>query len=449
MITTRQLDQTRSAWLSRRAEDSRRRLWLTSLLVMSVVVVDVTGYFLGNAGGRYMLVALAIFLVAVARPPLNRLTLRPLEVSDWLVLALFAYGMVGSVYGAAFTDARSPALALFFPMLLALLHLTTLGPVDEDEARGYLRLLSVVAAIYVGIHAASAMGWVEMLGGGGANPAEDVAGAVFGHEKAFLLCIALTAAWIRGRHLLFVVLLALSVVTFFAYPAATYAVAGAVSLMTLVGTGPRARRPRRYAMLFLGLFLLGSIALEVAKAGPSTRGRGASSISTSYFDAVGKSNNNETRAELWTTAWDELWDSPVYGSAFTGNTAVNAKLAGKQYDVPPHNDFLQMGMGGGFIGMGLLVGWVVTANATAVGRCKRLRAAGDVRAAALMRVLLVGFNSFFTVAFLNPVMSRFGLSVTAMLLYSMMMTIGAPAVVSRSDRGGVDQAVSLRRSASA
>lgn len=202
-------------------------------------------------------------------------------------------------------------------------------------------------------------------------------------------------------------------------------------------------------MLFLGLCLLGSIALEVAKAGPSTRGRGESSISTSYFDAVGKSNNNETRAELWTTAWKKLWDSPVYGSAFTGDTAVSAKLAGKQYDVPPHNDFLQMGMGGGFIGMGLLVGWVVTANATAVGRCKRLRAAGDVRAAALMRVLLVGFNSFFTVAFLNPVMSRFGLSVTAMLLYSMMMTIGAPEVVPRADRGGGDQAVSLRRPASA
>ncbi|MEY2566109.1 MAG: O-Antigen ligase [Actinomycetota bacterium] len=420
-----QLGTLRAQWVDRRGHDSRRRLWATGLLLIALVVADITGVFIGDSGIRYGLVPLALLLVAVARTPLNRITIRKLAASDWFLLLLCAYGLIGSAYGLMFTKPTSPALALFVPMLVGLLHLTTIGSVEEDEARWYLRRLSVVTALYVVVHALSAAGWLERIGGGGADPSQNVAGAVFGHEKTFLVCIALTAAWIRGRPLLFAALTTLFVVAFFAYPAATYAVAGAVSLMTLVGTGVRARRLRRYTMVLLGLLLGVLVAVEVTQAGPSTRSA-KSSLSTSYFNAVGKSNNNETRAELWSTAWHEFAHSPIYGTAFTGNTAVKAKLAGKVREVPPHNDFLQMAMGGGVIGAGLLIGWVVSTNVLAIGRYRRLRASGAVRAPALLRVLLVGFNSFFTVGFLNPVMSRFGLSVAVMATYSLLMTIDVP-----------------------
>lgn len=306
-------------------------------------------------------------------------------------------------------------------MSMGLLHLTTLGHLEEDEAAGNLRRLTFLMSLYVAIHAASALGLLAPLGGGGANPGASAAGAVFGHEKGFLLSTALAAGWLMRRRRLTVALFALSFVTFVAYPAATYLVAAVVTVMTLVATGKRATRTRAYILAGLCLGFLALVVSEVSRSGPGT----TSSVSSSYFRAVDKSDNNETRADLWSQAWAKTLDSPVFGSGFAGDTALKAVLDGKRREVPPHNDFLQMGMGGGFLGMALLAAWVVVTNVVAFRRFRQVRSLGKRSAATLLRVLLVGYNSFFAIALLNPVMSRFGLSVIAMLFYSMMMTVGA------------------------
>lgn len=431
------LQRFRAAALEQRARDTRRRLWSVGRLVTALVVFDIYGLSLGSGSARYALVALPVIVLGMARSRLNPLTIRGPGPADVYLLALFLFGTAGSLWAIMFGTTRSPALALFLPMSLALLHLTTLGTMDEDEAKVNLRWLSFLMSAYVAVHAASALGLLELINAGGANPAASVAGAVFGHEKAFLLCTALAAASLMRRWRLVILLLVLWLVAFVAYPAASYLVAAVVTLMTVLATGHRSTRTRAYGLGVLCIAFLALVVAEVTTSGPGT----ASSLSSSYFDAVGKSDNNETRAELWSEAWDKMWASPVFGSAFAGDTAIEVPLDGKRREVPPHNDFLQMGMGGGLLGMGLLSGWVLMTNAVALGRVRRIRSSGLTNTAMLVRVLLVGYNSFFAVALLNPVMSRVGLSIVVMLFYAMMMTIDEPSQSGRLGRATVDESV--------
>lgn len=416
------LQQFRAATYEHRARDSRRRLWGTAFFVIALVVFDAYGFSLGSGTARYGLVALPLFVIAIARPRMNPLTIRGPGAADLFLLALFLFGTTGSLWAMTFGTARSPALALFLPMSLGLLHLTTLGSIDEDEARLNLGRLSFFMSAYVAVHASSALGLLEVINAGGANPAASVAGAVFGHEKGFLLCTALAAASLMHRRHLVVLLWVLSVVAFAAYPAASYLVAGVVTLMTLLATGHRSTRTRSYVLGVLCVAFLVLVVTEVTMSGPGTQ-----SLSNSYFDTVGKSDNNETRANLWSEAWQKMWDSPVFGSGFAGDTAVEVLLDGQRREVPPHNDFLQMGMGGGLLGMVLFVGWVLATNVVVLSRWRRIRADNLANATVLLRVLLVGYNSFFAVALLNPLLSRVGLSVVVMLFYAMMMTIGVPS----------------------
>ena len=417
---TDRLEALRSRWAAERAAASRRRLWNVAFAVVGVVVLDVTGYTLGSGSGRYLLPVAAVALVVLVRPRHDRLTVRAATVPDRFVGVLLVYGLLGSLYGALLGSAQSPSLAVFVPMALALLHLTTLGPVEEDEAWIFLRRWALIGAVYVALHAGTELGILPSLDGDGEQGA--AFGAVFRHEKSFLIAMALAAAWLLRRWGLLVVLGGLTVVLFVAYPAGTYVLAAIIAVTTLVVTGPRSGRVRTYGMAALVVALAVVIPLQVT----GERAARTGSLGSTYFSAVGKTDNSETRARLWGLAVDRIRRSPVVGSGFTGDVSLTVPLSGRRTAVPPHNDFLQTAMGGGLFAMLLLAGWIVTTNALVVRWCRAAaarRAEGTYR---LLRLLLLGYNSFFAVALVNPVMSKVGLSAVLMVVYAMMMSVGAP-----------------------
>ena len=432
------LQALRSQWAAERAAASRRRLWNVAFAVLGVVVLDVTGYTLGSGSGRYLLPVAAIALVVLVRPRHDRLTVRAPTVPDRLVGVLLVYGLLGSLYGALLGSAQSPSLAVFVPMGLALLHLTTLGPLEEDEAWTFLRRWALIGAVYVALHAGSELGVLPRLEGGGEQGA--AFGAVFRHEKSFLLAMALAAAWLLRRWGLLAVLGGLTVLLFVAYPAGTYVLAGIIAVTTLVVTARRSGRLRTYGMAALVVALAVVIPLQVTGERAARRG----SLGSTYFEAVGKTDNSETRSRLWGLAVDRIRRSPVVGSGFTGDVSLTVPLSGRRTAVPPHNDFLQAAMGGGLLAMLLLVGWILTTNAIVVRWCRAAaarRAEGTYR---LLRLLLVGYNSFFAVALVNPVMSKVGLSAALMVVYAMMMSVGAPPVAAEQGTGSASVPVAGR-----
>jgi hypothetical protein len=91
-----------------------------------------------------------------------------------------------------------------------------------------------------------------------------------------------------------------------------------------------------------------------------------------------------------------------------------------------------MGMGGGLLAMGLMLGWIVSTNVVAVRHYWRLVEKGSSPPSRLVRVLLVGYNSFFAVALLNPMMSQVGMNVGVMAIYALLMSVvaGDPPIAS-------------------
>jgi O-antigen ligase len=156
---------------------------------------------------------------------------------------------------------------------------------------------------------------------------------------------------------------------------------------------------------------------------------GSTRLVGSYFQAVKKTDSTGFRAKLWNEALDEIRASPLVGSAFTGNVSLRRQLADRYYKIPVHSDFLLIGMGGGLVGLGLLVAWIVATNVVAVRRYWELIGTGGRGRANLLRALLVGFNAFFAVALVNPVMTQVGLCAAAMVLYSMLRSVDSPPVV--------------------
>lgn len=408
--------------LAERAASSRRRVWLTCCAVLAVAALDPFGIFLGVSNARFILVLVPLFVVFIARTSQDPLTLHAPRGPDKPLGLLFLMGLGGSLYGLAFVRPHSPALAVFVPMALGFLHLGSLGAPDDDEATTYLRWLLWICASYVVLHLGTVLGLLPDLGSGsGPTSAVD---AVFSHEKAFVTALAPVAAWLVGRRFLACGLLGLCALVYLDYRAGTYVMVAAVALITLVITGRRPGRLRALSMTLLVVVLVATLHSQV-----TASSTGSTRLVGSYFQAVKKTDSTGFRAKLWNEALDEIRASPLVGSAFTGNVSLRRQLADRYYKIPVHSDFLLIGMGGGLVGLGLLVAWIVATNVVAVRRYWELIGTGGRGRANLLRALLVGFNAFFAVALVNPVMTQVGLCAAAMVLYSMLRSVDSPPVV--------------------
>lgn len=394
---------------------------MTSCGVVAVAALDPFGIFLGVSNARFLLVLVPLFVMFVARTRNDPLVLHSPRGPDKLLGILFLVGLGGSVYGLAFVHPHSPAFAVVVPMALGFLHLTSLGAVGDEEASTYLRWLLGICAAYLLLHLGTVLGLVPDLGSGsGPTSAVD---AVFSHEKAFFTVLAPAAAWLLGRRLLASGLLALCGLVYLNYRAGTYVMVFVVALITLIMTGRRPGRLRAASMALLVVALVTALHSQVtASSAGSTR------LVGTYFEAVRKTDSTGFRAKLWNEAIEEIGRSPLVGSLFTGNVSLRRELADRFYRIPVHSDFLLMGMAGGLLGMGLLVGWIVATNVGAVRRYWELIESGGRGRANLLRALLVGFNAFFTVALVNPVMTQVGLCAAAMAVYSMIRSVDSPPV---------------------
>src|SRR5205814_3631326 len=124
---------------------------------------------------------------------------------------------------------------------------------------------------------------------------------------------------------------------------------------TALATGRR-RRVVRAVLMAAAVIPLVAVVYSQVVAKTSTESK---SLTGGYFKAVNKGDNTETRAKLWSQAVEQIRHGPVVRSGFTGDVSLPVNLNGEVRKVPPHNDFLQVAMGGGLVGLGLLLWWIV------------------------------------------------------------------------------------------
>src|SRR5207248_4999369 len=130
--------------------------------------------------------------------------------------------------------------------------------------------------------------------------------------------------------------------------------------------------------------------------------------------------------------------SPIYGSSFTANATASVREGTGnlfQYvQLPYHNDYLLFLAEGGVLGTVLLLGWALGTELTLLRRFRGYGAGGQPNRAALVRVLLCGFNAFFVSAAFNPSLEGTATSATIFAVYGLAMLLGEPGHdVARSD----------------
>ena len=355
------------------------------LVALVCLLLDFQGR--SNAPGPYryvptLAVLLAIVLVGV-RPDASSRAVRATAV------VLFGYGILGTLYGRFVFGTINGTLPLVGPMLIACLPPVRnwLGPAPgADGWRTGLRVLSVTCSLFAVFAGLTRLGLL---------PAAQV--DVVNHEKSFVFVLAIGAAWVARDRILLVVALAATAFAFSTYPAASYALALAVALLTVLVARLRPDATSRVLLAVGAAVTLLLAMLYVDR---------LIELSTTYFQLVGKDDNGQDRAELYAAALDRL-EEPLFSSFFTGDITVVGTFGTGSQVVPVHNDYLAVTLGGGIVAATLLVSIFLFANGLVI---RTLRAGVDAEQRRTVVLLLAGVNAGAASAFANPLFMNPGAS---------------------------------------
>ena len=373
--------------------------WALPVLVgVAVLLADTGGRTLAPGVWRYVAtVAVVLTIVLLGVAPDDRS--RALRTT---ALVLFAYGLVGTFYGRLVLGTANGSLPLIGPLLIA-----CLPPVRNwgaaPEWRLGLRVIAAACALFAVLSGLARMGLL---------PETQV--DVLNHEKAFLVVLGVSAALAARDRLLVVVTAGAAVFAFVQYPAATYLLAVAVVLGTVVLVW---WAPRGGIRAVLGVVTMVAAAMAVLHIDDLIR------FTAPYFALVGKIDNGNTREGLYRAALAGF-DSPIFGSLFTGDITVVGNLSGEQVVVPVHNDYLSVSLGGGLVAGALLLGLFLYANGLAL---RSLTSIDDPFQRRTVVALLGAVNAAAVSAFANPIFMNPGSSaVTYALLAALMAACRTP-----------------------
>jgi O-antigen ligase len=128
---------------------------------------------------------------------------------------------------------------------------------------------------------------------------------------------------------------------------------------------------------------------------------------------------------IWGEGIHRWQASPFVGEMFTGGTVAQTYRTrnGQILQLPFHNDYVLFLAGGGILGLGLLIAFILSLNFTLVRAYRRFVAQDRGERASLVRLFMVGFNSFFVAAAFNPVLEGLSRSAVIFSMYGLAMLV--------------------------
>lgn len=346
-------------------------------LVVTALVLDFRGGITSAAGVRYLLlIGIVVYLF--------RLRDKRGQVWGWpetLTLLLSGSAVIAAIYN--FVSVRQVASSVLPTAVPLLLLLLPAPPRFISASRLESRMLALS-----GLVLAIGMALARTEGAGRAPL------AAFNHEKVFLVVFAVLVGASLGHRTVALLTCLVLGASFVAYPAATMV----IGVIVGVGTFWTVLRVKSQAGCFRLAALIGS-GLLVALVSLTT----VLAVFSGYFSIVGKTDNGSTRAFLYGEAVAKIAESPGWGSFFTGPVTVRAVLAGTVREVPFHNDYLTLAVGGGIGAPLCLIGIIAIANYRGAQFIFESNDERDRRliASALASVNVASFSSL-----ANPVLSN-------------------------------------------
>jgi O-antigen ligase len=385
------------------------RLSRALIIVLLATTVDVPNFLDRGNSVRYALLLVPFLSLTLIRLRTPTSLIRSPSPPDIFLFLLFPIGVAGTLYGILVKGETVSALAIFLPMIVAFTYLGTVQDITEAEVERLLRALAVVGSLYLLLNALVNVGVIPGL-----------AANQYRNASLIFMALGIAAAVILRRWFLLAGLIALEAFVFTTYPSGTSVLVFLTMLLTFVATAPRPSRARPFLIGVLTAITVTFIILNF-NAGVA--------ITSDYFSLVGKNNADSTRLQAWAEGVNRFRDSPLVGSVFSepGVTTVTRPGGRGQFQIPFHNDYIFFLAGGGIVGIGLLLAWIIATEILVARRYGDLLASGETARPALVRALLVGFNVFFVTCAFNPSLEGMSRSASVFAVYAMMMAALPPS----------------------
>jgi len=280
--------------------------------------------------GKFQYVPLALMLLMyLYQYNLGNFRVIDLSLQNIWIFLFLGYGIFGILIGKLYFGAVNGPLPLVLPWLL--MSFTVL---DFREIESTTRLFKYIASLIL------ISNILIILARNKVFPFLDI--FQFSHENSYMIPIALGSSLIaRSKKLLFLNLITISLM-FRTYPAGTYVISFAITVIYLLAF--YISRNRKITILFLSLVWLCQAYFIYVVTFRFSRVL----FSSNYvYTLLGKSDNGIYRKFLSEILLIKYYESPVFGSGFAGEILVNTRFS----IVPAHNDYLTILVAGGMVAL--------------------------------------------------------------------------------------------------
>lgn len=396
------------------AREARRKLHPAVLFLPLLVLVnalDVKGYFLNGRGfAKYGFSALFLVLCLLARR--RGLAVHGLTRLAAVLFVLLSLG--GAVLGVLYVHPVSSGLPIGAASVFLLTPMVA-GKLDERQCEWLLSTLMITCLLELFVNFLAS---AEYIGSGinrTVGPASSYSNGTFTHEKVAIAFMALHLAFRRGGLLLKLATPALMVVVFANYPAGTYVIASVAYVVLLIVMRLRGR---------VAVAVVGGVALLSFFAVTFVTG-GGGTLEQHYYTAVGKTDNTSSRSILWQASLKAIDRHSWLGSRFTGEGSVVVHVGNLPPIVPPHNDYLELALLGGWVAV-VLFGLVVFGYLRELDH-GALRRSGKGGREVLAATLAVGVFLFLVSMIFNPSLLKVSLAALMFSLLGVAASVGVRA----------------------
>lgn len=356
-------------------------------LILVLNIIDFRASLAMNPKLQYLIVVIPLAFLLTSHFD-TRLT------SHFRIISVFAtclwlFGMCGIYWGKIVERSTDGALPLIWP--LAVLMFASPKPDIEDNVAKGMTILGHLCNVIA----------LECLW---ARKFDSIALFNFSHEKSFLVFFAMYIGILFKRRIMVFLSVILLIFNFLLYPALTYLLCG-VSALVIYGLLHRKANKIRFCAYSIGClsFLYYSTFL-IAQPIP---------ILDTFYNFLNRSNNTIYREYLISQVIHQIRENPYFGKFFRGSVLV----VGETVNLPVHNDFLTVVLGGGIFCGVLYLGIFLGTNYKVFNLMHQILDKNEKNAIICFCILL---NGYFFCSIINPISMK---TQNGMILFAAVYSI--------------------------
>jgi O-antigen ligase len=383
-------------------------VWFLPLWLV-INALDVKGYFLtSNHQQRYALGFLFLAMCLLAR---RRGT--ALSPGQRLVLVVFVlYVVLGALDARFYSHPQSSSLPMAAGVIFLLIPLFS-ARLAESEIRWLVRWIAIASTLELFVHFLAACEFINSGINRDTGPVALYSNGTFTHEKAAIAFMAFHLLRRRANWILQLGAAMLMLIIFANYPAGTYlyAFGGYLVVMLLVRFK---KKPARVLVVGMSALTASMVSFVLG---------GGGSFEQHYYNAVGKTDNTSTRQILWSAAMQQIKQHPWFGSYFHGEASVHVEANNLLPLVPPHNDYLNIALLGGWVALAI---FALVSYQQIATLCQFLSPRGESSSERRLagETVLVGVTVTLMIMMFNPSLLKVSLSALFFCLLGVGSCIG-------------------------